>query len=140
MYKLILGNKNYSSWSLRAWLYMRESNIPFEEVRVPLFVDGWKEQLAEFSPAGRVPVLVDEGLAVWDTLSILAYLKEREPEALGWPEDRSMRAHARSISAEMHAGFLAVREWLPQNIRRRTPIELDKASPELRQQIARIEQ
>lgn len=135
--KLIIGNRNYSSWSLRAWLYLKLSGLHFDEHLVPLFEDGWREQLAAHTPAGRVPVLGDGDLTVWDTLAIFAHLEERFPEsALGWPADAAARAHARSISAEMHSGFLAIRGELPQNLRRRgaTP----DLSADAKSQIARV--
>ncbi|MEJ2132184.1 MAG: glutathione S-transferase family protein [Gammaproteobacteria bacterium] len=114
---LVIGNRNYSSWSLRAWLYLRESHLEFEEVFIPLHVGEWRKEIAKYSPAGRVPVLIDDDITVWDTMAIMAYLLERQPDAVGWPTDRAERALARSISAEMHSGFLALRDELPQNIR-----------------------
>jgi len=138
MYTLVIGNKNYSSWSLRAWLYMKESDLVFKEIRIPLFVSDWQEQLAAFTPAGKVPVLIDETIAVWDTTAIFEYLKERNPQAIGWPETISARARARSISAEMHSGFMAVRDELPQNIRLKRPIEQKDLSDDCLKQIARI--
>ena len=123
MYTLVIGNRNYSSWSLRAWLYLRLSRIPFEEIRIPLFTDGWREDLARYTPAGRVPVLLDDQLAVWDSLAIFEYVLERHPDAVGWPAAIAARAFARSIVAEMHSGFMTIRDELPQNIRDRKPRE-----------------
>ena len=117
MYQLVIANRNYSSWSLRAWLFLTESRIPFEEIRVPLFTGDWKREVARYSPAGRLPVLLDDDLAVWDSMAIMAHVRERHPEAVGWPRSAAARAQARSISAEMHSGFLAVRDELPQNLR-----------------------
>src|SRR5882724_5272840 len=117
--KLVIGNKNYSSWSLRVWLYLRESQIPFEEIRIPLYTSDWVQQIARYSPTKRVPVLIDGDLHVWDSIAIFAYLLERYPQAVGWPSEVAARAHARCITAEMHAGFLAVREELPLNVRAR---------------------
>ncbi|MCZ6619746.1 MAG: glutathione S-transferase family protein [Gammaproteobacteria bacterium] len=118
---LVIGNRNYSSWSLRAWLYLRESGLEFEEVFVSLHTDNWREEVAKYSPAGRVPILIDDGTTVWDSTAIMSHLLDRYPGAVGWPADPNERALARSISAEMHSGFLAIRETLPQNIRiRRT--------------------
>lgn len=115
--KLIVGHRNYSSWSLRAWLYLKESGLEFEEVFVELHVGAWREALARYTPAGRVPVLLDDDITVWDSMAIMSYLLENYPNAVGWPKDQPARAHAQSIAAEMHAGFLDVRTSLPMNIR-----------------------
>ena len=115
--KLIIGNKNYSSWSLRAWLLMKEAGIDFEEVRITLDEPDTAERIGEFTGAGRVPVLILDGTTVWDSLAIAETVAERWPEAKLWPEDPDARAHARSISAEMHAGFHALREQMPMNCR-----------------------
>lgn len=139
MYKLVIGNRNYSSWSLRAWLFLTESNIEFEEVRIPLFTESWQAQVSQYSPSGRVPVLIDGDVVVWDTTAIMDYLGREHPDAVGWPEPRAMYARARSLSAEMHSGFLAIRDELPQNIRARTPLALDRLSASCREQIARID-
>jgi glutathione S-transferase len=136
--RLIIGNKNYSSWSLRAWLHLRESGVDFEEVRIPLYVPGAAENIARFSPAGRVPVLIDDGLTVWDSLAIVDHVRERTGDQVGWPEDRAARAHARSIVAEMHSGYLGIRQELPFNARARTRIPLDRLSDGARQQVARV--
>jgi len=124
--KLYIGNKNYSSWSLRPWLAMRVTGIGFEEVKLRLdFTEGsdFKRALAAVSPAGRVPVLVDDGgdparppLAVWDTLAIGEYLAETFPDRGLWPADRRERARARSLCAEMHSGFSALRTHLTMNV------------------------
>jgi glutathione S-transferase len=116
---LVVGNKNYSSWSLRPWLAMKVLGIPFQEERVRLYVEGAKEAILKVSPAGKVPVLVDGDLHVWDSLAILEYLAEREPRI--WPADAGLRARARSISAEMHSGFANLRQHMSMNIRRRHP-------------------
>lgn len=137
-FKLVIGNRNYSSWSLRAWLYLRESGIGFEEIRIPLFTAEWAEAVARYSPAGRVPVLLDGDIQVWDTMSIIEYVRERHPEALGWPEDVAARAEARSIAAEMHAGFLSIRDELPQNLRARHRRDEARLSVTARAQIARV--
>lgn len=140
MFKLIIGNRNYSSWSMRAWLHLRESEVPFEEVRVPLFgEDGWHEEIARYSPAGLVPVLVDGDLAVWDSMAIHEYVLEHWPDAVGWPAAPRARARARSVCAEMHSGFTALREELPQNIRARKRCRLEALSDACRSDIARIE-
>lgn len=115
---LVIGNKNYSSWSLRPWLFLKHHGIPFNEVRIPLYREDSQSRIAAYSPAGKVPVLVDSGLAVWDSLSILEYLAERFPETAGWPETPSARAEARALSAEMHSGFQALRTHCGMNCRR----------------------
>lgn len=102
MYRLVIGNRNYSSWSLRAWLYLRESGIDFEETRIALFSEGHREQVAKYSPAGRVPVLLHESDAgtatVWDSLAIMQYIGQREVGAVGWPDDAAACAHALAIA------------------------------------------
>src|SRR5690606_16340702 len=120
MLTLYIGNKNYSSWSMRPWVLLRQAGIPFEEkmVRFDAFNDPdseFKRTILKVSPAGHVPVLVDEGLAVWDTLAIAEYLAEKFPERQLWPADVRARARARSICAEMHAGFGALRGACPMN-------------------------
>lgn len=118
---LLIGNKAYSSWSLRPWIALKTANIPFEEHLVPLDQADTKQRILERSPAGRVPVLVDGSVTVWESLAILEYLAERFPEARLWPEDSGARAHARSISNEMHAGFGGLRSHYPMNVRKRIP-------------------
>lgn len=113
--KLIIGNKNYSSWSLRAWLMLTKLGIEFEEVQVLLFSEGYKEKLLYYSPAGKVPIYVEDELVIWDTLAIGEYLAEKYPKLL--PENVRQRAIARSISAEMHSGFLALKGSMPMNCR-----------------------
>lgn len=135
---LVIGNKNYSSWSLRAWLQLRLSGIEFAEVRLPMFSEQWYEEIGRYSPSRRVPVLHDGDLVVWDTMAIFEHVLETRDGALGWPAERSARAHARSVAAEMHAGFLAVRAELPQNIRARRPLDPSRLSPDARTQIERI--
>jgi glutathione S-transferase len=115
--RLIIGNKNYSSWSLRAWLLLREADIDFDEHRIPLDTENTAREIAEFSPAGRVPVLLLDDVAVWDTLAIAETVAERWPAKKLWPEDAAARAHARSISAEMHSGFEQLRSRMPMNCR-----------------------
>lgn len=112
---LVIGNKNYSSWSLRAWLMLRHLGVDFQEVRIPLYTDGYEEKILEYSPAGKVPVFIDHGVTVWDSLAIIDHLAEEHPEV--WPGDAASRAYARSICAEMHSGFTALRNELPENIR-----------------------
>ena len=131
---LVVGNKNYSSWSLRPWLAMKVLGIPFREERISLYVEGAKEKIRAHSPAGKVPCLVDGGLRVWDSLAILEYLAERHPGL--WPADAAQRARARSISAEMHSGFPNLRNHMSMNIRKRFPGK--GRTPEVLAEIARI--
>jgi glutathione S-transferase len=116
---LVIGNKNYSSWSLRPWLYLAVHDIPFEERCIPLYGSGSREAILAYSDAGLVPVFLRDGLKVWDSLAILETLAELYPSSRGWPQDANERAWARAISAEMHAGFSALRTHLPMNLRRR---------------------
>jgi len=118
---LVIGNKNYSSWSLRPWLVLRHSGIPFEEVRIPLYRPDSAAPLARWSPSGLVPVLHDGAVKVWDSLAICEYLNERFPEQGLWPTDPAARAVARSVSAEMHAGFSSLRQAMPMNCRGHFP-------------------
>lgn len=114
--KLVIGNKNYSSWSLRPWLLAKQAGIPFEEIRVRLQSETFAADVARHSPAGRVPVLVDGDMNVWDSLAICETLAERFPRAQLWPQDPKARAHARSICAEMHSGFTNLRNNMPMNV------------------------
>jgi glutathione S-transferase len=117
-YTLIIGNRNYSSWSLRAWLFLAHHGLPFDEVRIPLFDPDSRARLLEHAPTGKVPVLRDGDVRVWESIAILEYLAERHPACGGWPADRTARAHARAIAAEMHAGFVPLRSNCPMNVRR----------------------
>jgi glutathione S-transferase len=117
-FTLILGNKAYSSWSLRGWLLLKRSSAAFEERVIPLFRSGFKAEILTHSPSGRVPALVAGELTIWDSLAIAEYLHERYPEAGLWPEDPAARAVARAVTAEMHAGFAALREHLPMDLKR----------------------
>ncbi|WP_395059678.1 glutathione S-transferase family protein [Polaromonas sp.] len=122
MLKLYIGNKNYSSWSMRPWVQLRQAGIPFEEVMVRFGADtfaptsSFKQAVLAVSPGGRVPVLVDDGFAVWDTLAIAEYVAEKFPDKQLWPQAVQARARARSICAEMHSGFNALRSACPMNI------------------------
>jgi glutathione S-transferase len=118
---LVIGNKAYSSWSLRPWLLMKQAGIAFEEIRLSLYEDGAKQKLLQYSPAGKVPVLKDGALTIWDSLAICEYLAEKHPEKQLWPAQGGARAHARSISAEMHSGFTNLRSQMPMNVRREIP-------------------
>ncbi|MEQ1530617.1 MAG: glutathione S-transferase family protein [Methylococcales bacterium] len=115
---LVIGNKNYSSWSLRPWLFLKYHNIPFTEVRIPLYRDDSKSKILDYSPAGKVPILLDEQITVWDSLAILDYLAERFPQTQGWPEQAAQRALARSLAAEMHSGFSQLRSHCGMNCHR----------------------
>ena len=123
--QLYIGNKNYSSWSMRPWVLLKQAGIPFEEIKLRFDAfspeSKFKTELARISPAGRVPVLVDGDLAVWDTLAIAEYVAERFPEKKLWPQDAKARARARSVCAEMHSGFGALRSHLPMNIEAALP-------------------
>jgi glutathione S-transferase len=132
---LVIGNKNYSSWSLRAWLLLREAGLEFEERRIALDQPGTKAALEAVSPAGRVPVLLLDHETIWDSLAIAETLAERYPGKRLWPADAAARAHARSISAEMHSGFSALRNQMPMNCRaqRRVP-----RTAELKADISRV--
>jgi glutathione S-transferase len=113
--RLIIGNKNYSSWSLRPWLAMTVAGIPFDETVISLDAPDFKTRLLAVSPAGKVPVLIDGDTHVWESLAIIDYLAELNPKAGLWPDDRAARALARSVANEMHAGFLPLRRACPMN-------------------------
>ena len=142
--QLYIGNKNYSSWSLRPWLLMTQAGIAFEEVPLRLSFEAgspFKTALAVVAPSGKVPVLVDEGFAVWDTLAIAEYLAEKFPEKSLWPAATKARARARSLCAEMHGGFQALRGGCPMNIEAELPevgARLLRDEPGLVQDLARI--
>jgi glutathione S-transferase len=123
--QLFIGNKNYSSWSMRPWVLMRHYGIAFDEVMVRFdsfqAESNFKQRIGQVAPTGRVPVLVDDGLAVWDTLAIAEYLAERFPQHPLWPRGVRERARARSLCAEMHSGFSALRSHCPQNIEASLP-------------------
>jgi glutathione S-transferase len=137
--KLVIGNKNYSSWSMRPWIALRATNIAFEEVFIPLYTGAAdKEKILSFSRSGKVPALVDGDVTVWDSLAIIEYVAERFPEARLWPQDRASRAHARSISAEMHSGFMALRNECGMNLHR--PVKPVALSDDARANIARVQQ
>ncbi len=120
-YTLVIGNKNYSSWSLRPWLLMRQAGLAFSEIRIPLYTPESKTQIRAHSPSGRVPCLVDGGLAIWDSLAICEYLAERHPKLELWPAASAARAVARSVSAEMHSGFQHLRSNMSMNCRGHFP-------------------
>jgi len=136
--ELVIGNKNYSSWSLRPWLLLSVHALPFKEVRIPLYQDDTYIALAQHTDAGKVPVLKDGDLIIWDSLAICEYISEQYLGGGGWPSSACVRAEARSCSAEMHSGFQEVRGKLPMNCRvtgRRVPF-----NAALEREVARIDQ
>jgi glutathione S-transferase len=120
-FTLVIGNRNYSSWSLRGFLAARLAGVPFDQVLVRLSEPGSRDELLQHSPAGKVPVLKHGSRTIWDSLAIIEYLAEIRPDAGLWPADPAARAHARSISAEMHSGFPALRAHMPMNLRKSLP-------------------
>jgi glutathione S-transferase len=135
--QLIIGNYNYSSWSMRPWLLLKHHNLPFETIRIPLDQPDTAQKIAHYSGAGKVPVLIDRDTEIWDSLAICEYLSEQYLQGRGWPADPLPRAEARSVSAEMHSSFGALRGAMPMNCRARRRIEF---GPEVKRDIARIEQ
>ncbi|MCA3562756.1 MAG: glutathione S-transferase family protein [Methylocystis sp.] len=135
--KLVIGNKNYSSWSLRPWIAMKQIGLSFEEIVIPMAMPGTRAEMLRYAPTGLVPVLIDGEALVFETIAILEYLNDKYPEARLWPKDLAARAHARSIAAEMHGGFAALRRDCPMNIRR--PVRRHIVSPEAAKQAERID-
>ncbi|ATC97411.1 glutathione S-transferase family protein [Pseudoalteromonas spongiae] len=134
---LYIANKNYSSWSLRAWLVMKKFNISFTEHNLKLETPSFSDTLATIAPIAKVPVLVDGSTTIWDSLAICEYINEAYLCNKGWPSDPQQRAKARALAAEMHAGFNSLRNQLPMNIRAKRKVELTAQS---QNDIARIEQ
>lgn len=126
--QLVIGNKNYSSWSLRPWLGLKVAGIPFDEVLLPLYEEESVARRLAFSPTGKVPLLVDGALKVWDSLAIAEYLAEKYPEQGLWPEDVKARAIARAICAEIHSEFSALRAVCSMDIRARKQVEITPAA------------
>ncbi len=126
--KLVIANKNYSTWSFRPWLLMSEFNLAFEEISESLNGDDLTERLRRHSPSCKVPVLIDRGLTIWDSLAICEYLSEQYLAGKGWPESKTARAHARSVSAEMHSSFTGLRSEMPMNIRAKRQVSLSAAA------------
>src|SRR5205823_9906835 len=122
-FTLVIGNKNYSSWSLRGWLMARIAGIEFDEIVIPLDLPETQTAIRKHSPSGRVPVLLHRGLAIWESLAIAEYLNDLKPEAGLWPASAAARAHARAISTAIHAGFLELRNNMPLKIRASRPAE-----------------
>jgi glutathione S-transferase len=136
--QLVIGNKNYSSWSMRPWMAMKIAGIQFEDRVISLDDPVFKAELARLTPAGKVPVLIDGDRHIWESLAIIEYLAERFPAAKIWPDDAAARAHARVISAEMHAGFAALRKHCAMNMAR--PPKKRQLTPEVQADVARIEE
>ena len=134
---LIIGNKNYSSWSFRPWIAMRVAGIAFRETVISLEATDFKERVIKMSGAGKVPVLADGDVRVWESLAILEYLAEKFPAASLWPRDAAARGHARAISAEMHAGFVPLRRQLPMNMWR--PVLPRQLDADAKANVARID-
>ena len=124
-YSLIIGTKMWSSWSLRPWLLMREFGLSFDEITIPLRTDRTAARIAAYSPSGKIPALSDGNLTVWDSLAIAEYLADAHPELAIWPRDKAARAIARSVSAEMHSGFQALRQNCPMDFGGRGLIAAD---------------
>lgn len=118
---LVIGNKNYSSWSLRAWLLLKQAGIAFQEIKIPLHTEAGNQTADQYSPSGKVPVLIDGDVKVWESLAILEYIAERHPEKKLWPENAEVRSYARAISSEMHAGFTNLRKNMVMNCRTSLP-------------------
>jgi glutathione S-transferase len=136
---LVIGNKNYSSWSMRPWLALKASGIAFEERSIPLYTGAAdKKRILDVTPSGKVPALIDGDVTVWDSLAIIEYLAERFPETGLWPANRADRARARSISAEMHSGFAALRSECGMNLHR--PVRAKTLSDNAQADIARIQE
>lgn len=131
---LVIGNKNYSSWSLRPWIAMKVLGLEFEEKMIPLYGERSQPEILKYNKAGKVPCLVDAGETVWDSLAILEYLAETHPRL--WPSDRAQRARARSVSAEMHSGFPHLRNHMSMNVRKSFPGK--GRTPEVEKEILRI--
>lgn len=135
--RLIIGNKNYSSWSLRPWIALKAAGIPFDETVISLDAPDFKTQILAQSGAGKVPVLLDGDVRVWESLAILEYVADKFPQAGLWPAPRHARAHARAVAAEMHAGFVSLRRHLPMNVRR--PVKPRPLDDGPKADVARIE-
>ncbi len=139
MLKLIIGNKAYSSWSLRGWLAVKQSGLPFEEITIPMFDADWDKRTEgdEFAPSGgKVPILWDDQTVIWDSLAIIEFLADRVGRELYWPEEETARGMARSMAAEMHSSFQNLRRELPMNVRRTYPSK--PLSDAVREEIERI--
>ena len=134
--QLVIGNKNYSSWSLRAWLLLEHFELEFQEIPISLFKPGYKEELARYSPSLKVPALIDEELTVWESLAICEYVNEVYLAGKALPSGKEARALCRAFCSEMHAGFNAIRSQLPMNCRARKQVPL---TPEVLKEVERID-
>jgi len=134
--KLIVGNKNYSSWSMRPWIAMKATDIPFEETVISLDAPNFKQVVGPVSGTGKVPVLIDGDVRIWESLAILEYLAEKFPNAGLWPAEAAARAFARAVSNEMHAGFVPLRRHMPMNMWR--PVIKRELTPEASANVQRI--
>lgn len=135
-YRLVVGDKNYSSWSLRPWLLMRMFDIAFEEINVDIYNDGARERILKHVPSAKVPALKVGGITIWDTLAIVEYLAESHPDCAIWPRDKEARAIARAVSAEMHSGFEHLRGQMPMDMNTSKPA--DHISEEVSSDIRRV--
>jgi len=138
MLKLVIANKMYSSWSLRPWSVLKTFDVPFEEIQIPLRRPDSRERLLEYSPSGKVPVLVDGDVVVWESLAIIEYIADAYPDRAVWPRDRKARAHARAVATEMHGGFQALRQACPMHLGAR--FETPPLTEQLKANIDRIEE
>jgi glutathione S-transferase len=135
--KLVIGNKNYSSWSLRPWMLLKAFGIDFEEIKIGLYQPDTASRLREYSPSMKVPVLIDADLVIWDSVAICEYISEARLNGQGWPESIADRAIGRSVTAEMHSGFFALRNEMPMNVRLSKPLDVSEAA---KKEIVRIVQ
>ncbi len=134
---LVIGNKNYSSWSLRPWIAMKAAGIAFEEIVIPLYVPGSAEEIRKYSPAGKVPILIDGDDTIWESLAILEHLADRFPHAGLWPSEPRARSFARSAATEMHGGFQPLRQHCTMNLW--LPVKARPMPPEVHANMKRIE-
>jgi glutathione S-transferase len=135
--KLIIANKAYSSWSFRPWILLAHFHIPFEEIVIPMDLPDTRARMLEHSPSGKVPALRDGAVEVWESLAVIEYIAEKYPEKPIWPKAKAARARARSLAAEMHAGFQALRQHCPTQFRR--PVRKIPLTSEVEADVARIE-
>ncbi len=135
--QLVIGNKAYSSWSLRPWIAMKQMGLTFDEIVIPMAQPETRAQMLKYAPTGLVPTLIDGHVTIFETLAILEYLNDKYPDADLWPRDTAARAHARAVACEMHAGFAALRRDCPFNIRR--AVRKHELSPEAQRNAARID-
>lgn len=126
--QLVIGNKNYSSWSLRPWLLLKHFDLPFEEIKIALFTEGYERELAQYSPTLRVPVLKDGESTIWDSLAICEYVSEKYLQGSALPKNIEERALCRAYCSEMHSGFMAIRSEMPMNCRARKRLEISAAA------------